>query len=139
MSQFRLRSKPLWACVCSVLDPQDSIKELLNCILRAVGEENGGPMWTAAYLQQKTATLTGLTTLTACRAFAGVSVDSRTEVGQFGTKEGGLKWGLLPLALSVTSPKAKLWLISNDCHSHSEINAVWTRTTDNCIPTTLPA
>jgi len=35
---------PLWAWVCSVSDPQDAIKELMNCILRAVGEENGGLM-----------------------------------------------------------------------------------------------
>ncbi len=24
---------PLWAWVCSVLDPQDAIKELMNCVL----------------------------------------------------------------------------------------------------------
>ena len=30
---FYVGSKPLQAWVCSVLDPQDSIKELLNCVL----------------------------------------------------------------------------------------------------------
>ena len=35
---------PFWAWVCSVLDPQDSIKELFNCVLRVVGNKNGGPM-----------------------------------------------------------------------------------------------
>ncbi len=29
-SQFFLAPEPLWAWVCSVLDPQDSIKELMN-------------------------------------------------------------------------------------------------------------
>ncbi len=29
----RVSSKPLRAWVCAVLDPQDSIKELLNCVL----------------------------------------------------------------------------------------------------------
>ena len=33
MSQFYLGWNPLWAWVCSVLDPQDAIKELLNCVL----------------------------------------------------------------------------------------------------------
>ncbi len=33
MSQFRFGSEPLWAWVCSVLDPQDAIKELFNCVL----------------------------------------------------------------------------------------------------------
>ncbi len=37
MSQFLLPPKPLWAWFCAVLDPQDSIKELLNCVLRIVG------------------------------------------------------------------------------------------------------
>ncbi len=31
--QFYLLPEPLWAWVCSVLDPQDSIKELMNCVL----------------------------------------------------------------------------------------------------------
>ncbi len=39
---------PLWAWVCCVFDPQDSIKELMNCVLRHIGQENGGPMWAAA-------------------------------------------------------------------------------------------
>ncbi len=29
-------SDPLWAWVYAVLDPQDSIKELLNCVLSAM-------------------------------------------------------------------------------------------------------
>ncbi len=33
MSKFLLGSEPLWAWVCSVLDPQDAIKELMNCVL----------------------------------------------------------------------------------------------------------
>ncbi len=48
MSQFYMGLDPLWAWVCSVLDPQDAIKELLNCVWWAIGQENGGPMWTAA-------------------------------------------------------------------------------------------
>jgi len=32
-------SEPFWAWLCSVLDPQDSIKELLNCVL--------APPWSA--------------------------------------------------------------------------------------------
>jgi len=48
MSQFRFGSEPYWAWVCSVLDPQDSIKELLNCVLRVIGYENGDPVLTAA-------------------------------------------------------------------------------------------
>ena len=51
MSQFNLGSYPFWARVCSVLDPQGAINELLNCVLRVVGNENGGPMWTAALEQ----------------------------------------------------------------------------------------
>jgi len=39
MSQFYIGSDPLWAWVCSVSDPQDSIKELLNCILRVIGRK----------------------------------------------------------------------------------------------------
>ena len=31
-----------------VLDRQNAINELMNCVLRVVGYENGGPMWTAA-------------------------------------------------------------------------------------------
>ncbi len=48
MSQFLLPTKPLWAWVYSVSDPQDSIKELMNCILRAFRQKSGGPMCTAA-------------------------------------------------------------------------------------------
>ncbi len=48
MSQFPIGWNPFWAWVCSVLDPQDSIKELLNCVLRAIGYKNGGLVWTAA-------------------------------------------------------------------------------------------
>ena len=44
-------SNPLWAWVCSVLDPQDSIKELMNCVLRSFGRKNGSPMWTAAEVE----------------------------------------------------------------------------------------
>ncbi len=33
MRQFQMGWNPLWAWVCSILDPQDSIKELLNCVL----------------------------------------------------------------------------------------------------------
>ena len=33
MSQFKIGWNPFWAWVCSVLDSQDSIKELLNCVL----------------------------------------------------------------------------------------------------------
>ncbi len=32
MSQFLMGWDPFWAWVCSVLDGQDAIKELLNCI-----------------------------------------------------------------------------------------------------------
>ena len=39
-------------------------------------------MWTAAYPQQRTATLSGLTSLITWRVCAGVCVSSRTEVGQ---------------------------------------------------------
>ncbi len=39
--QFPLSSEPLWAWVCSVLDPQDSINELLNCVLQPLEEEKG--------------------------------------------------------------------------------------------------
>ncbi len=46
--QFYIGSEPLWAWVCSVLGPQDAIKELMNCVLRPIGYKNGGPMWTAA-------------------------------------------------------------------------------------------
>ncbi len=31
--QFYIGSDPLWAWDCSVSDPQDSIKELMNCVL----------------------------------------------------------------------------------------------------------
>jgi len=37
--------------VCSVLDPQDSINELLNCVLCGFGQENGGLMRTAALVE----------------------------------------------------------------------------------------
>ena len=37
MSQFYLGSEPLWAWVCSVFNCQDSIKELLNCVLDGLG------------------------------------------------------------------------------------------------------
>ena len=40
-------SEPLWACVCSVSDPQDAIKELLNCVHESLKKECG-PMLTAA-------------------------------------------------------------------------------------------
>ncbi len=30
--QFSLAPEPLWAWVCSALDPQDAINELLNCV-----------------------------------------------------------------------------------------------------------
>ena len=40
---------PLWAWVYAVLDPQDSIKELMNCVLKELGKTNGHLMWTAAY------------------------------------------------------------------------------------------
>ena len=36
---FFVGSKALRAWVCSVLDPQDSIKELLNCVLRVSGQK----------------------------------------------------------------------------------------------------
>ncbi len=39
--------EPLWAWLCSVFDPQDSINELLNCVLQVSGQQNGGPMGTA--------------------------------------------------------------------------------------------
>ncbi len=39
---------PLWACVCSPLDRQDAINELFKCVLRVVGNENGGLVLTAA-------------------------------------------------------------------------------------------
>jgi len=39
MSQFLLPPKPLWAWLCRVFDPQDSIKELLNCILWVLGKK----------------------------------------------------------------------------------------------------
>ena len=29
---FQLGSEPLWAWVCSVLDPQNAINELMNCV-----------------------------------------------------------------------------------------------------------
>ncbi len=45
MSQFYLGSGPLWAWVYSVLDPQDAINELMNCVLRVLRAKNGGPMW----------------------------------------------------------------------------------------------
>ena len=45
---------PLWAWVCCVFDLQDSIKELIKCILRVVGNKNGGPMWTAAFQISRT-------------------------------------------------------------------------------------
>ncbi len=54
LCQFSLGSEPLWASVYSVFDPQDSIKELLNCVLRLVGQQNGGPMWTAAFQISRT-------------------------------------------------------------------------------------
>ncbi len=37
MSQFWLGWNPLQAWVCSVLDPQDAIKELMNCVLAPSG------------------------------------------------------------------------------------------------------
>jgi len=37
--QFYIVSEPLWAWVCTVSDPQDSIKELLNCVLRVLGKK----------------------------------------------------------------------------------------------------
>ncbi len=46
MSQFQMGWNPLWVWVCSVLDPQDAINELIKCVLRVVGQENGGLMWT---------------------------------------------------------------------------------------------
>jgi len=46
--QFLLTPEPLWAWLSSVLDPQDSIKELLNCVLWLFGNTKGGPMWTGA-------------------------------------------------------------------------------------------
>ncbi len=49
MSQFRLGSDPFWAWVCAVLDPQDAIKELMNCILRAARDKSGGPIWIAVH------------------------------------------------------------------------------------------
>ena len=45
---FSLSSEPVWAWLYSVFDRQDAIKELLNCVLRAVGQKNGGPIWTVA-------------------------------------------------------------------------------------------
>jgi len=30
--QFYIGPEPFWAWVCSVSDPQDSIKELMNCV-----------------------------------------------------------------------------------------------------------
>jgi len=49
---FYLAPDPLWAWVCSVLDPQDSINELLNCVWAWIyllrEKKNGGPVWTAA-------------------------------------------------------------------------------------------
>jgi len=33
MSHFSMGWNPFWAWVCSVLDPQDAIKELFNCVL----------------------------------------------------------------------------------------------------------
>ncbi len=43
MNQFYLGSDPFWARVCSVLDPQDLIKEPLNCVLQPLEEEKGRP------------------------------------------------------------------------------------------------
>jgi len=45
--QFLLAPEPFWAWVCSTLGRQDANNELMKCILRAVGYENGVPMWTA--------------------------------------------------------------------------------------------
>jgi len=42
---------PLWDWVYAALDPQDSIKELMNCILRALRAKNSDPMWTAAVIE----------------------------------------------------------------------------------------
>jgi len=37
--QFYIGPEPFWAWVYSVSDPQDSIKELLNCVLRVLGKK----------------------------------------------------------------------------------------------------
>jgi hypothetical protein len=37
--QFSMGWDPLWAWVCSVLDPQDSIEKLFKCVLRVVGQK----------------------------------------------------------------------------------------------------
>jgi hypothetical protein len=34
-----------------VLDPQDAINELLNCVLRTVGKRNGDSKWSTARLE----------------------------------------------------------------------------------------
>ncbi len=39
MSQFLMGWNPLWAWVYAVLDPQDAIKELMNCVLRRFSED----------------------------------------------------------------------------------------------------
>ncbi len=35
--QFVLAPEPLWDWDCSALDPQDAIKELMNCVLQPLG------------------------------------------------------------------------------------------------------
>ncbi len=37
--QFYIGPEPLWAWVCSVLDPQDSINELFKCVLQRFSED----------------------------------------------------------------------------------------------------
>jgi len=39
MGQFYIGSGPLWAWVCCVLDRQDAIKELMNCVLQRFSED----------------------------------------------------------------------------------------------------
>ncbi len=51
---FNVVSGLPWAWVCSVLDRQDAINELIKCVLRVVGRENGGPAWSAACQTFKT-------------------------------------------------------------------------------------
>ena len=46
--QFSMGWDPFWAWVYSVSDPQDSIKELLNCVLRPLGTKTAA-CWACAF------------------------------------------------------------------------------------------
>ena len=51
IGMFWVTANADWARSGCYSTPQDSIKELMNCILRVIGQENGGPMWTAAVIE----------------------------------------------------------------------------------------